>query len=326
MTELRRSHWGIPIIDFHCHLPVPEQFTAAADAAYIAEFGQEKFTKLRLDWRTYQEQWWDRYGFPHPEDNPPPGPEQARRWEAEVDRAGLSAAVFVTGGGNRELARSLKGRPRLYGFAHHDPFSEGAADELRRAVEEDHLAGYKVFAPALPGPIDHEDLHPVWQACEDLGIPVLVHFGPLDGGGGTAWHENINPLTLHDVAKAFTYTTFVVPHFGCGYPRELLHLTWACANVHVDTSGNNEWVRWMPYPLTVADLFARFYQTIGPQRIIFGSDSAAFPRGLARAYYEEQLQAVAALNLTEAERHDIFYANAARLLGLPPSEAAGAQE
>ncbi len=94
----------------------------------------------------------------------------------------------------------------MIGFAHHDPFSPGAADELRRAVAQDELRGYKVIAPALAGPIDAEALLPVWQAAEDLGIPVLVHVGTLDGGGGTAAHVNISPLTLHAVAKAFPYT------------------------------------------------------------------------------------------------------------------------
>ncbi|HLS02800.1 MAG TPA: amidohydrolase family protein, partial [Beutenbergiaceae bacterium] len=137
---------------------------------------------------------------------------------------------------------------------------------------------------------------------------------PLEGGGGTAWHTNINPLMLHDVAKAFTYTTFVIPHFGCGYPKEMLHLAWACRNVCVDTSGNNEWVRWMSYRLSLSDLFTRFYETIGPQRIIFGSDSSWFPRGLVGAYYEEQIAVVDAMGIDDAARHQIFYANAARLL------------
>jgi hypothetical protein len=121
---------------------------------------------------------------------------------------------------------------------------------------------------------------------------------------------------LHPVAKAFPEVPFVVPHFGCGYPAELLQLAWACRNVHVDTSGNNEWVRWMPYPLSVGDLFAKFLDTVGPERVLFGSDSSHFPRGLVRAYYDSQVDIVGRLGLSASERHLVFAGNAARLLHL----------
>ena len=313
---MRNSAWGFPIIDFHCHFPVPDEAPDPAEAAYVAEFGEEKWVKLRADWRWYQEQWWARYDFPFPEDLEPEPEVQARRWQAEVDSASLEAVVFTTGGSNRTLAGAIDGYERMLGFAHHDPFAPGAAAELRRAITEDGLRGFKVIAPILSGPIDSPELYPVWAVAEELGVPVLIHFGTNDGGGGTAWHENINPLRLHSVAKAFTNATFVIPHFGCGYPAELLQLAWACRNVSVDTSGNNEWIRWMPYDLSLESLFRRFYETVGPERILFGSDSASFPRGLARRYYDDQIAAVAAAGIPDSDRDLIFAGNAARLLKL----------
>ena len=314
--EMRVSRWGFPIIDFHTHFPVPDEQPAPSEMAYRRRFGDRKADILRANWRRYQEEWWTAYGFPFPEEHEPPPEVQAQRWSEEIENAGLEAVVFVTGGGNRTLAGALAGRPRMFGFAHHDPFDPGAAAELRRAVVEDGMRGYKVLAPALDGPIDDESLHAVWRVAEELALPVLIHFGTLDGGGGTAAHVNIDPLMLHPVAKAYPEVAFVVPHFGCGYPAELLQLAWACRNVHVDTSGNNEWVRWMPYPLTVADLFVKFLDTVGPDRILFGSDSAHFPRGLVGAYYDSQVAIVDELGLSASERHQLFAGNAARLLGL----------
>jgi predicted TIM-barrel fold metal-dependent hydrolase len=156
----------------------------------------------------------------------------------------------------------------------------------------------------------------VRMSAEDRGFPVLVHVGVLDGGGGTAAHVNISPLTLHDVAKGFPEVPFVVPHFGCGYPGDLLQLAWACRNVSVDSSGNNEWIRWMPYPLSTRELFGKFLETVGPERVIFGSDSAHFPRGLVRHYYDEQVRALDELGLSETERRLVLADNAARLLHL----------
>ncbi len=316
---MRDSAWGFPIVDFHVHLPVPDEAPAPAEVAYRRRHGDAKADRLRADWRWYQEQWWTAWGFPFPEEVEPPADVQAARWADELEAARLELVVFVTGGGNRTLAGALAGRERMVGFAHHDPFGPGAADELRRAVREDGMRGYKVLGPALVGPLDAEALDPVWDAAEELGVPVLVHVGTLDGGGGTAAHVNMSPLRLHDVAKAHPDVPFVVPHFGCGYPAELLQLAWACRNVHVDTSGNNEWVRWMPYPLTVADLYVRFLDTVGPGRILFGSDSAHFPRGLVRRYYDDQVAIVEELGLSADERHQLFAGNAASLLGLDPA-------
>ena len=314
---MRTSTWGFPIVDFHAHFPVPDEHPPAAEERYRQRHGDRKAAVLRDNWRWYQEQWWSAYSFPFPEEGEPAPEVQARRWSDEVEAAQLEAVVFVTGGGNRLLADVIADHPRMLGFAHHDPFLPGAADELRRSVVEDGLRGYKVLAPALDGPIDDESLYGVWEAAEELAIPVLIHFGTLDGGGGTAAHVNIDPLVLHPVAKAFPDVPFVVPHFGCSYPGQLLQLAWTCRNIHVDSSGNNEWVRWMPYPLTLTDLFVKFLDTVGPERVLFGSDSSHFPRGLVRAYYDEQVRIVTELGLSTQERHLVFAGNAARLLGLP---------
>ena len=78
---MRDSVWGFPIIDFHCHFPVPDEATPASGLPEATQ------AKLRADWRWYQEQWWDAYGFPYPEEVEPPAEVQAERWDAEIDAA-----------------------------------------------------------------------------------------------------------------------------------------------------------------------------------------------------------------------------------------------
>lgn len=321
----------VRVVDFHCHFPIAhDPYLEDWEAAYAARFGAEKVARLRADNRDYQEGWWRNYAFPLPEADVPPPEVQAERWSREVERHGLDAVAFVTGGGNDALAEAVRSNPRRFvGFAHHNPFAPGAAEELRRAVTELGMRGYKLMAPALRGRIDDPVLDPLWAVAEELGIPVLIHFGPLGGGGGVTAHVNMSPLTLHDVAKGFPNIPFVIPHFGCGYPRELLHLGWACRNILVDTSGNNEWVRWMPYPLTVRDLFRMFAETFGTERIVFGSDSEWFPRGFAVRYLEEQWRACCELGLTDEQLRQIFRGNAVRLLRLddrPGDQGGGAAE
>ncbi|HOH13063.1 MAG TPA: amidohydrolase family protein [Thermotogota bacterium] len=141
----------------------------------------------------------------------------------------------------------------------------------------------------------------------------MIHFGILGSAGGIAAHPNINPLILHDVAKAFPRIPFIIPHFGCGYLFETLNLCWACPNVSIDTSGSNQWMRWMPYEMSLEMLFRKYRETIGPDRILFGSDSSSFPRGFVRRYLDDQIRAMVYVGFTEAEVDRVLYLNAKTL-------------
>ena len=312
------------VVDFHAHLPVrgnlstpragPRRYVAGSPAAEQADYLRGQAERYRAAWRLA----WD---FPVPEPEPPPsddGIDQvADRWVQELDRYGIDRIGFATGGGNEALARAVGRHPdRFVGFAHHNPFAPGAADELKRAVTELGLRGLKILAPALDGRIDDPDLNPIWRVAEDLGIPVLIHFGMLGAGGGISWNERDNPGALERVARDFPTIQFVVPHFGIQYVKELLFLCWACENVNVDTSGSNQWLRWMPYPLTLEDLFRKFYETVGPDRILFGSDSSWFPRGFSIRYLQDQIRACRFMNMPDAALRKIFGENALRLFRL----------
>jgi predicted TIM-barrel fold metal-dependent hydrolase len=39
--------------------------------------------------------------------------------------------------------------------------------------------------------------------AEKYQLPVLIHFGILNGGGGIGNAINMNPLVIHDIAKGF---------------------------------------------------------------------------------------------------------------------------
>lgn len=307
----------IPVLDFHAHFPARPAGTGEDRVAqeYVRCRGEERWKVVQGWIFADQESWRRAWGFPSPE---PPGDDQemAHRWAAEAERHGLVRVVFLTGGGNDRLAAVVRSNAgRFVGFAHHDPFSAAAALELERAVRDLGLRGYKIIAPLLRERLDDPGLFPLWEAAERLQIPVVIHFGPLRHAGIVAG-PNISPLVIADVARAFPTVPFVVPHFGCGYPRELLHLMWACGNVYVDTSGSNEWMRWMPYALDLETLFRRFLETAGPARIIFGTDSSWFPRGFAARYLNEQMRVCLDLGLSRSDLRTIFAGNAARLLGL----------
>ncbi|RJQ04491.1 MAG: amidohydrolase [Bacillota bacterium] len=296
-----------PVVDFHAHFPTGDW--RPNHDPITAEYARRRSERMRLEWDLPERE---------PVSGTPEGiARTAERWAAEVERHGLERVVFVTGRDNDTLAGVVRRHPdKFAGMAHHPITSPNAAAELERAVEELGLVGYKLLAPLVPVPFEDETLEPVWRYCAEKRLPVLIHFGLLGHAGGLVYHPRLNPLTLHPVASRYPEIPFVIPHFGTGYWQELLQLCWSCPNVHVDTSGSNQWMRWMPYPLTLEDLFRKAYETIGPERLVFGTDSSWLPRGFAYRYLQDQLRVCYWLNLKPEDIAAIFGGNARRLMGL----------
>ncbi len=298
---------GLSVIDCHAHFPV--SWGQRQVNSIVAGYNHERDERMHLEW-----------DFPERQPGPQTDDEiekTARLWDAEISRYGLRKVVFMTGGGNDRLAAIVRKYPDSFlGFAHHHLEQDDALDEMVRAREELGMVGLKLIAPRFSIPFEDPSLRPVWRYLADNRIPVLIHFGLLGRGGGIVYHPRIDPLTLYPVAREYAEIPFIIPHFGCGYVRELLHLCWSCPNVHVDTSGSNGWMRWQPYPLTLEDLFRKFYETVGPERIVFGTDSSWLPRGFVYRYLQDHLRACRQLAFKEDDIRLIFGGNAARLLGM----------
>lgn len=301
---------GKKIIDMHTHFWATRRTGPSNHAMHPVqlEYNRERSQRMMLEW--------DQEGPPEPMVETPEGEEAlVDRWAAEVDRYDLGAVVFLTGSSNEELARVIRRHPgKFYGFAHHKPELPDVVEKFQYAVEELGLVGYKMLGPRVE--IDWTDpkLKPLWTYMADRKLPLLIHFGPLGKAGGVVWHKHMNPLTITPIAMAYPDIPIIVPHFGCGYMRELLQLCWSCPNVYVDTSGSNQWMRWEPYPMDLDAAFRKFYETVGPKRILFGTDSMWFPRGFVYRYLQDQMRSVRYLNLHEEDIEDIFHNNAARLL------------
>lgn len=290
----------------------------AGTAALLARQEEKPVSRVQrraAEWLQQEKRRWEAsWQFPAPESIPRELVEQ--KWAEELVRYDyLKAVVFVTAGSNAyagELVARHKGS--LFAYAHHDPLLPDAADRLEVALRDYHLSGYKLLGPAIDVPLSDRRFDPLWELCLHYEVPVLIHFGIMGAAGGIASHVNMDPLILHDVAKRFPGVAFIVPHFGTGYVFELLNLCWACPNVFVDTSGSNQWMRWMPYDVSLDMLFRRFRETIGASRIVFGTDSSWFPRGFTDAYLKAQIRAMADVGYTEPERDAVLYRNIAWLL------------
>lgn len=296
------------IIDIHAHFPVEKEPFSSQITMHPKILAYQK--ELRSDWRK-------KFKFNELETNYPGNDVQVERWRTEITNNQLQKMVFVTGGGNQVLADLVsKNKDMFIGFAHHDLSDDGAFDILKHAIEELGLSGYKWFGPLMRKSFDAPELKPFWTYMNDRKLPCLIHFGVLGGPGGIVSHPQINPLSIQNVVQTYVDIPFIFPHFGAGYWQELLHLAWSSPNVHVDSSGSNDWVRWMPYQLTLEDLFRKAYETIGPSRMIFGTDSNGFPRGFAKRYLDLQETACHTIGMNEEEMKLFFGGNAARILKL----------
>lgn len=309
----------IKIIDSHAHFLVKGTEISSTRENYITNFGKEKWEIVQRKNAYQQEKWRTAWGFPKPEPTEETVLETAEKWILEMKKQQIEKMIFVTAGdwstSNQNMERLVSAYPdKIAGYAYHNPFDPKAAEKLEKAITRGRLSGYKILAPDIMGRIDDTELYPVWEVAESHKIPVLIHFGILGGAGGIAKHVNISPMMIHDVARAFPDIPFIIPHLGCGQTGDLLQLAWVCPNIYVDTSGSNQWVRWMPYPLTVKELLKKFRETIGPERIIFGSDSSWFPRGFVKRYFDDQLRDCVELGFTESEIKMIFHDNIASIL------------
>ncbi len=330
---------GLSIIDFHLHFRMPHdpltrslsggQFGPAGTAVRSGceEFDAGQAARSAAVART-SAQWrrsWD-FADPEPASADAGWEAEADRWTKELDGHGIEHAAFVTAGGNDAMTALVeRGTGRFLGMAAMaDPFAPGAAQEFEAAVTGGGLRGLKLFAPLASSRMDDPAADPVWDVASRHNVPVLIHFGHCGSAGGIAQNAFSNPASLERAAKMYPEVTFVIPHFGIQHVQEVLFLMWACPNVVVDTSGSNQWVRYMAQRLTLEDLFRRLYETMGPDRIVFGSDSSWFPRGFARRYLADQLRICWEMGMPAAELQQIFGGNAARLLKLDGWQPASA--
>jgi hypothetical protein len=118
-----------------------------------------------------------------------------------------------------------------------------------------------------------------------------------------------NPIDLHAVALAFPGLRFVIPHFGAGYLREALMVADLCPNIYFDTSSSNRWIRCEPAVSDLPGVFRKALDVIGPERLLFGTDSSWFPRGWIRNVFDTQVQALATVGIGTEAAKDILGAN-----------------
>lgn len=251
----------------------------------------------------------------------------AARWIADLDRHGVGRAALIASlpGDADSVAKAVALHPsRFTGFFMLDPTREDAITYAQRALDEG-LRTICLFPAMHRYPLYDECVARVFELAAGrrggtVGpISVFVHCGVLSVGirkklllASPFEMRFGNPLDLHGHALRHPQLTIVIPHFGAGMLREALMLGDCCPNVHLDTSSSNSWINYTP-GLTLEQVFKTALDVIGPDRLIFGTDSSFFPRGWHQAIYDQQRSALNAIGVGDAVQKKIFGENFARL-------------
>lgn len=155
----------------------------------------------------------------------------------EIKDTGIAASVVVgrdTPGirhSNDEIHELVRRHKQLVGVGSIDPHRwgiKGAVAEVERAV---NVLGLKAInlEPGFGSPPRNADdpmLYPVYDACQQLGVPVSIMSGPTAPS-----LEMVNPSAVGHVAKAFPNLTIICYHGFYPFVNEIIGVAFRWENV-----------------------------------------------------------------------------------------------
>jgi predicted TIM-barrel fold metal-dependent hydrolase len=258
----------------------------------------------------------------------PGAPEQlADRWVAELDRHGVARAALIASIPDDEdsVAVAVSSHPsRFVGYFMFNPAVPAALDNLGPALDSGALRVVALFPAMHHYRLDDERVETVFEVASLHDAAVFVHCGVLTVGVrrklGLPSPFDLrlgDPIALARTAARYPKVPVIIPHFGAGLLREALMAADQCANIHLDTSSSNSWMRYHPR-LTLADVFRSALDVAGPDRILFGTDSSFFPRGWQAGIRDAQLQALGDAGASDEHIARIMSGNFDRLFPARP--------
>ena len=183
-----------------------------------------------------------------------------------------------------------------FGTVH--PDAPDVADELQR-IQSLGLKGVKLHPDYQGVFLFEEKMNPVYRFCEELGLPLIIHMG----------YDPVSPkvrraMPYHLIAINATYPRLKIigAHLGGMYAWEDV-LLYLCGreNIWLDTS-------YLAGEID-AGLLTAVIKKHGADKILFASDCPWHTPQMERELIES-------LPLSDADKEQIFWKNAAELLGI----------
>lgn len=186
-------------------------------------------------------------------------------------------------------------------------------DDGRLAVLAEVTNQYLGIAP------DDERMDPYWELAEQLDIPVGIHLGTGPPGviylGAKGYRARLHSaLTLEEILVRHPRLRVYIMHAGYPMLDDLLTVMYAHPQVYV---GVGVIVFTQPRPAFYRYL-ERIVESGFGRRVMFGSDHMVWPETIERSIRVIR----EAPFLSDAQKRDILYNNAARFLRLSEDEIA----
>ena len=188
-----------------------------------------------------------------------------------------------------------------------DPLKgEAAVAEAEAAVKEHRVLGFH-FHPIMGHySVDDPAFGPLFETLAGLEVPIMVDVGTTGMGAGMpggmgAVIRHAHPAAVDALASRFPTLTIIAAHPGWPWIDEMTAVALHKGNVYWELSG------WAPkyYPQNLrTDIRGRLRD-----KIMFGSDHPSMT-------YERVLREWDELEFDEAVMHQVFHANAERVLDL----------
>ena len=173
-------------------------------------------------------------------------------------------------------------------------------EELRRQLDLGAVA-CKIHPVHAGVAINDRMLYPVFELCQSIGVPVVMHCGTSSFPGSS--NKFADPVFLDDVLRDFRELNIALAHGGRGWWYDAAAFL-ALANEHV-------WIELSGLPPSrLREYYARHNWNRLVRRMIFGTDWPGVP-GIAR-----NARAVAALCPDEETADLVLSGNAAHVYRL----------
>jgi predicted TIM-barrel fold metal-dependent hydrolase len=246
----------------------------------------------------------------------------ADRWVGELDRnhVGRAALIASVPGDEESVSVAVRRHPtRFVGFFVTNPTAPGAIDRARNAFANLGMRCVCLFAALHRYALDDDRVAELFEVARAHRAAVFAHCGYLSiearvrlGLPSVLDLRCGDPLALARTAARFPTVPAIIPHFGAGFFREALMAAESAPNIHFDTSSSNGWIKYFP-GLSLADVFRQALTVIGPDRLIFGTDSSFFPRGWRRVIMGAQRTILDDIGAEPDAQAKIFSGNFKRL-------------
>ncbi|MDX1753717.1 MAG: amidohydrolase family protein [Salinimicrobium sediminis] len=231
----------------------------------------------------------------------------------EMDRYNISKA-FLSGVDYAAVKEWKKAAPDRFIPS---PFilqpTDSLFEELQEEYEQGRFTGMGEIGAQLAGVAPNDPvLDPWFKLAEEQDIPVLIH--TLGIGPYTPHFRSAagNPLLLEDVLKKYPKLRLFVENAGYPYAEEMIAMMYQYPQLHADVST----ITWVIPRTAFYDHLEKFMRAGLGKRIMFGSDQMVWPEKIGAAV--EAIQK--APFLSQKQKEDIFYNNAARFLRLKNAE------